>query len=114
MKKIFILLVLIFSLFGCGKKLTEEQEKKLNNMLMQEAKEIFEVDEWINGGIKEGTYTVTLRDIKEKMNKDISKYVNPNTDEMCDLDKTKIDFIVSKQKKENLTDYNIEITIACE
>lgn len=114
MKKIFIFFIVLFTLVGCGNKLTEDDKTNLNNMLIKEAKQIFEVDAWINGGIKEGTYTLTLKDLKEKMNKDISKYINPHTEEMCDIEKSKIDFIVKKQKEENKTNYEINVTLVCE
>lgn len=113
-KLVSIFLIMIFILSGCTDKVKEDKMELLKKDLNDKAKEIFGTKEWTKGGIKEGVYTVTLRDIKEKMNKDISAYINPDTKKACDLDKTKIDFIVSKQKEEGKTNYKIKLTLICD
>ena len=113
-KVVSIFLIMLFILSGCTNKVVEDKMETLKKDLNEKAKEIFGTDEWTKGGVKEGTYTVTLRDIKEKMNKDVSEYKNPDTNKECDLDKTKIDFIVSTQKEEGKTNYKIKITLVCD
>lgn len=111
MKKILLIVLIVFLVVGCdsSEKLNNELEKKL----MNQAKEIFETDAWTKGGINVGTYTLTLRDLKEDMKLDISEYKNSNTDEACDIDKSKIDFIVSEQTEPDKTNYELKVTIVC-
>lgn len=113
MKKVILIVFMALLVVGCG-KLTEAQIKDLEDKLMVQAKDIFETDVWTKGGIKEGTYTLTLRDLKEKMDIDISEFKNPKTNESCNIDKTKIDFIVLKQDKPDKTNYKLEVTVVCE
>lgn len=113
MKKIILIIFIALLVVGCD-KLSEKQIKELKDKLMIQAKEIFETDLWINGGIKEATYTLTLRDLKEKMKLDISEFKNPNTNEFCNIDKSKIDFKVLKQLEPDKTNYKLEVTVVCD
>jgi hypothetical protein len=115
MKKILILFTTILLVCCCNsnKKIEKEKIEELNSKLMQYAKEIFETEAWTKGGIKEGTYTVTLKDLKEKILVDVSDFKNPITNKLCDMNKTKIDFIVSRQLEPEKTNYKIETTVDC-
>lgn len=113
MKKIILIIFIALLIVGCD-KLNNKQMKELEEKLMIQAKEIFETELWTNGGIKVATYTLTLRDLKEKMKKDISEFKNPNTNEVCNIDKSKIDFIVLEQVEPDKTNYKLKVTVVCE
>ncbi len=113
MKKIILIVFIALLVIGCN-KLSEKQIKELESKLMEQAEEIFITDLWTNGGIKTGTYTLTLRDLKEKMKLDISEFKNPNTKEYCDIDKSKIEFVVSEQKEPDKTNYQLKVAVICE
>lgn len=113
MEIIFIILLLTLFITGCESR----SEKKLNQLksdLQKEAEKIFLTDAWTKGGIKEGTYTLTLSDLKKNLNVDISKYKNPETNSVCDDTESKIDFIVSRQTEPDKTNYKLKVTLVCE
>ena len=115
MKKALIILMILL-LVGCNSKTetkpVKSHEEILKEQLMTYAKEIFERDEWLKGGIREDTYTITLRDLQDHLYKDITQFVNEE-EKQCDLDQTKIEFIVEKLTEEGKTNYKYNIVLVC-
>lgn len=115
LKIVNILILSLILLMGCTNKSKYEKEyKEMKSNLTEEAKKIFLTDEWIKGRVKEDTYTLTLKDLKQNLNLDISKYKNPETKKECDDEKSKIDFIVSRQTEPDKTNYTLNVTLVCE
>lgn len=115
MKKIFNIIIVLILIVGC-KDNNINNEKELKEELTDKLKEysynIFD-ETWTKGGIKEDTYTITLRDLKEKLNYDISMFKN-SKDKDCNYDETKIEFIVKTQIIPNVTNYETKYYIVCD
>lgn len=119
MKKILLILILgIVLLTGCknkpldNKDLEKENEVKLETKLKEFANNIFD-DKWTKGGIKVGTYTVTLKDITEKMKYDTSMFKNTKG-KNCNDEETKIEFVVETQIVPDKTNYEIKYMLSCQ
>ncbi|MEG2457401.1 MAG: hypothetical protein RSB41_00730 [Bacilli bacterium] len=117
MKKICLVVlfnVLLVLSTGCTKKNEFEKEYKLmNDTLKAYSEKVFFNDNWLKGGIKEGEYTVSLKDMKEKLMYDTKMFVNPKTNKSCDEELTKVVFTVKTQTAPNLTNYEIKNTLVC-
>lgn len=112
-KKIGLLLISFLLIVGCTKtkdKLTNNDE--LYAYLEQYGNKVFN-DAWVNGGIREGTYTVTLKDMEDNLNYDVSIFKNTKG-ESCDKEKTKVEFIVNEQIEPNKTNYEFKYYLFCD
>ena len=107
MKKIIILGVsILFLTAGC---VSAKQAKSLKATLKNYGEAIYGSNGWENGGIKTGTYTTTLRQLGEDYGYDISEFKK----EKCNLDKTKIEYVVKTQKKALKTNGEIKVILDC-
>ena len=127
MKKV-IFWILIFLMIGCSwligygsKKCNcdcnndNTQEVKyndLNNKLLEYMNNMYNNDKWMNGGLESKVYTVTLNDFKN-MGYDVSMFVNPQTGDMCDYEKTYGVFEILGETNDGMTDYNFSTTVIC-
>lgn len=113
MRKILVVLI-IFTLLlvGCDKNNEQENKEILESQLKEYANNIFDI-EWLSGGIKAKTYTVTLSDIKDKLGFDTSMFKNKDGDD-CDFENTKIEFIVKEQIVPDKTNYELKYYIECD
>lgn len=128
MKKIFIISICLIALAGCNKKEkkeevkvdeTKEEEKiiaskksELEEKLLEYGKLVYENDTWLNGGIEPFTYFMTLKEMNERNKYDINMFVNPVTGESCNLDNTRVEFIV-KEKTTDKTIYEWNTVLDC-
>lgn len=104
--------------FIVDNEMTDDEKKEdkyleLINILTDYLEDIYNKDEWMNGGLETKSYTVTLEDL-QKNGKDISMFVNPVTGEKCDLDKTYGRFIVLGELENGKTDYIYDVVLSCE
>lgn len=118
MKKIGIMLIMLLLVCGCGKKNDkgveepktidfESKREELNNKLLEYGKLVYENDTWIYGDIEKGVYFMTLKEMSERNKYDISMFVNPETNEACDVETTKIEFYIDgKDGNKNTYHYN--------
>jgi len=119
MKKYFIIFLLLFLLSGCDKKeqkIQEENDNKYEQMqekLIEYGKLVYENDQWLNQDVDTITSVMTLKDLYERNHYDISMFVNPVTGEQCDLEKTKIVFILSGKKSDGTQNYKFEPYVDC-
>lgn len=129
MKKIAILFM-CFLLVGCSAKEKEcnceniepkktdldvinEKNQELSEILINYLKEIYDNDEWMNGGKESQVHKITLKEFEAK-GKDISMFVNPLTKKQCDLENTYGSFVIYGTKPDGKTDYNFLAYIACQ
>ena len=67
----------------------------------------------MNGGVEPNSYKVTLGEFKDK-GKDISMFVNPITEEKCNLENTYGRFVVLGELENGKTDYIYDVVLSCE
>jgi len=94
-------------------EIKSEKFLELNNILINYMDEVYNNDEWMNGGIDSGKYLITLSEFKQK-GKDISMFVNPITGEQCDLEETYGQFIILGETEEGKTDFTYRTFVSCE
>lgn len=126
MKKIILALLLIV-LTGCSndcpecevcepcnndEEILSAKAEELKNKLLEYGKLIYENDNWLNGNIEAGTYFMTLSEMSERNGYDISMFVNPITNETCDLENTRIEFIV-ESSTDTETQYSYNTVLDC-
>ena len=110
MKKIILLITIVLLTFGCGKNdNVKEERNEVVKTLESYAEEIFNTEAWMSGGIKEGTYSVNVKDMKEKMGYDVTMFENAE----CDLENTKVEFVVTKQTHNEKTNYSFNYIYDC-
>ncbi len=121
MKKALIVLVFILMLCGCQDKKEENNNndvdvkyEEMKDKLIEYGKLIYENDQWLKGGIEPGTYYMNLRDMSERNNYDISMFINPLSNEKCDVDETRIEFIVKDTTTDEKTDYEFNPVLVCD
>lgn len=115
MKKIFSVILVLILIVGCKNNNINKEEdlnKKLTDKLKEYSYNIFD-DTWTKGGVKEGTYTITLKDLKDNLNYDISMFKN-SKDKECNYEETKIEFIVKTQIVPNETNYETKYYVVCD
>lgn len=123
-KTLLIILILLFAT-GCGKcetcedcnKVLEEykittSKEVLENKLIEYGKLVYENDTWLKGGIEPRTYFMTLKELNERNGYDISMFVNPISKEVCNLENTRIEFIV-EEKTQGETKYKFNAKLDC-
>lgn len=115
MKKILSIIIVLVLIVGC-KNNNVNKDNELNETLTDKLKEysynIFD-DEWTKGGIKEDTYTITLKDLKENLNYDVSMFKNSEGKD-CNYEETKIEFIVKTQIVPDATNYETKYYVVCD
>ncbi len=113
MKKILLILITVLLITSCStkKETTEEiittkrvvnKEEKLTeaeNILLNYGKLIYETEEWQNINLEIKTYETSLREMNEVNGFDISAF---NDYIKCDIDTTKIQYIVEGKEEEKL------------
>lgn len=126
MKKIILMLLIAMMLVGCSQKCPEcssceeqinnykieQKEKELKDKLIEYGKLVYENDNWLKSGIDAGTYLMTLNELSERNNYDISMFVNPITGAACDKEKTRIEFIL-KEKADGNPKYEFNPVLDC-
>ena len=127
MKKVLLILITILLLTGCSSKneTTEEiittkpvvdKKEKLTeaeNILLNYGKLIYENDTWTKGNVQVMTYHMSLKEMQDINKYDISMFINPETGKQCDLEKTKIEFVV-KSSTSTKTEYSFNPVVVCE
>jgi hypothetical protein len=112
--KMMITILLMFVLItGCTKKAKEDELSILKENLNKVAEKVFITDKWTKGGIKEDTYTLTLKELSEHNQLKLEDYKNPKTGNLCDSEKSNIKFIVGKETEPNKTNYELKINLVC-
>ena len=101
-----IFLVIIFVIYYFTSSPTYI-ENKLKTKLQNPASELFETEEWLNGGVTPDTYVATLRDLENKLGKDTSLFEKYD----CDKDNTKVEFIVMTQEKADQPNFKYNIIL---
>lgn len=127
MKKLLVLFVCLFLLVGCKNDQTGKEpgnggsggntttaKQLLEQKLIDYGKKIYESDTWTKGGIEPLTYYTTLEEMKTVFGFDISMFVNETTQKPCDADKTRIEFVVTSEKKAAQTTYTLKPVLYCE
>lgn len=119
MKKISVLLLMFLLLCGCNNKKEKTDpidldavKKELNNKLIEYGKLIYENDTWIYGDNEPGVYLMNLKEMSERNGYDISMFVNPETKETCNIEKTRIEFYI-KGKTGDKNDYYFVPVLDC-
>ena len=125
MKKLLLIVIILLITAGCGKceecedcqKVLEEykiaiSKETLENKLIEYGKLVYENDTWLKGGIEPRIYFMTLKELNERNGYDISMFVNPTSKEMCDLENTRIEFIV-EEKTQGETIYKFNAKLDC-
>ncbi|MEG1015339.1 MAG: hypothetical protein RR228_00575 [Bacilli bacterium] len=115
-KVIFVLVfVCLMFLGGCSKE-TDKSFKydELKDKLVSYGTLIY--DSYITGKttLKEGVYSTTIKEMKERIGHDTSMFVNPNTNKSCDTTKTKIELIVKKPLEDGKPNYEFKPTLVCD
>ena len=123
MKKILSICLCILLLVGCGKK--EEKpspapQKPVDNTaileekLVEYGKTLYESSpKWTNGNIEPAIYYTTLEEMKRIYGFDTSMFVNFKTNEKCNAEETRIEFIVTSKKSETKTKYTFKPVLSC-
>lgn len=88
----------------------DRTEERLKEKLKFTAKEVFETEAWMKGGVNPDTYVATLDDLKNKLGKDITMFEKYK----CDMNNTKVELIVLKQEESKETNYKYNIVLDCE
>lgn len=113
MKKALLILITILLITGCStkketteeiittKRVADKNEKltEAENILLNYGKLIYETEEWQNINLEIKTYETTLREMNEVNGFDISAF---NDYIKCDIDTTKIQYIVEGKEREKL------------
>lgn len=122
MKKISLIILMIVLFAGCSSTKEDTKPKEelgynkdvLEAKLLEYGKMVYDNDTWLKGGIEPLTYYMTLKEMSERNNYDISMFVNTKTKKPCDPENTKIEFIVSTQTKEGETNYKYNPVLDCD
>lgn len=99
------------------KKLTQEEINlkydEMKSKLIEYGKLIYENDTWTKGNVQVMTYHMSLKEMQDINKYDISMFINPETGKQCDLEKTKIEFVV-KSSTSTKTEYSFNPVVVCE
>ena len=116
MTKKIMLILCLFLLVGCknmdtDNEITDEEIKvkydEMENKLFEYGKSFYDNNDLSS---EDQVVTITLNDLNEIYDYDISMFVNPKTGEQCNLDETQIEFY--KSEKDDL-EYNINPIVIC-
>lgn len=123
MKKI-IIFGLFLLLVGCqnmtpsNNKLSDDEinlkYEEMKNKLIEYGKLVYENKQWLNEKSEIITTDMSLRDLSERNGYDISMFVNPETGKKCDLDNSKIEFIISNVDDLENIEYKFNPILVCE
>ena len=117
-------MLLVFCiLLLCGCENTDNNEisdeeidlkyKEMKNKLIEYGKLVYENEQWLNDEAVETTTAMKLKDLSERNGYDISMFVNPETNEQCDLENTRIEFIISDVTDLNHIKYEFNPILVC-
>jgi len=67
----------------------------MENQLIKYGELVYVNMQWINDDAEPTSSFMTLKELHEINEYDISMFINPLTNKQCDLEKTKIEFIIS-------------------
>ena len=99
------------------KKLTQEEINlkydEMKSKLIEYGKLIYENDTWTKGNVQVMTYHMSLKEMQDINKYDISMFINPETGKQCDLEETKIEFVV-KSSTSTKTEYSFNPVVVCE
>lgn len=109
MKK-YSILISILLLCGCNKAdIKKQKETEIKEHLYTMVDKIFSKEEWMNGRVKVDTYTLTLHDLEYMLGNDITLEKENN----CDVNNTKVEFIVKEPTGPNKTNYEYNFILDC-
>lgn len=124
MKKKIIILLMLFLLVGCNNQETKPADKKdeikyltkdeMSAKLFSYATEIYKEKSYTKVNKTNGEYFISLKDLKEKYNYDISMFLNPETHKSCDQDKTGISFDIDNVRNLEYKSDPILIMVFCD
>ncbi|MGM9875232.1 MAG: hypothetical protein ACI32H_04865 [Bacilli bacterium] len=125
MKRVLTVFLILFLLVGCNNNKEskpedkKEQIKYLTKMEMNEklfgyATEIYNSKTYTKVEKTNGEYFISLKNLKEKYNYDISMFLNPTTHEKCDQEKTGVSFDIDNVRNLEYKDAPILIMIYCD
>jgi len=117
-------LLVVFLLCGCGnvekidsenlsKNEIELKYKEMENKLIEYGKLVYENEQWLNENAVEITTAMTLKDLSERNGYDITMFINPETKEKCNIDNTKIEFIINDVSDLNNIKYKFNPILVC-
>lgn len=86
----------------------------MNEQLISYGKLIFENDEWLNINAKPVTMFVSLTELSEKFNYDVSMFFDPETGVSCNFDNSGIEFIISEVIAAEDIDYKFNPILKCD
>ena len=87
--------------------------KEMEDKLVEYGKLVFENDQWLNENSQVLNTFMNLRDLFEENGYDISMFINPETNEQCDLDASMIEFIISDVSNVNDIKYEFNPVLVC-
>lgn len=102
-----LILIIIFVVLFVNPSNTQD---RLEYKLKEYGKKYFENDTWLNGGIAQGVYSVSLQDLEEKLKEDISVFNKYN----CDVENTRVEFVVGKEIEKGKTNFSYNIILDCD
>ncbi len=124
MKKGLTVFLILFLLVGCNKETTKTNEKpeetkyltkmEMNEKLFGYATEIYNAKTYTKVEKTDGEYFISLKNLKEKYNYDISMFLNPTTYDKCDQEKTGVSFDIDNVRNLEYKDAPILIMIYCD
>ena len=124
MKRVLTVFLVLFLLVGCNNKESKPEDKKeqikyltkieMNEKLFGYATEIYNNKTYTKVEKTNGEYFISLKNLKEKYNYDISMFLNPTTHEKCDQEKTGVSFDIDNVRNLEYKDAPILIMIYCD
>lgn len=124
MKRVLTVFLILFLLVGCNNKESKPEDKKeqikyltkieMNEKLFGYATEIYNNKTYTKVEKTNGEYFISLKNLKEKYNYDISMFLNPTTHEKCDQEKTGVSFDIDNVRNLEYKDAPILIMIYCD
>ena len=125
MKKGLTVFLILFLLVGCNNTETTKPDEKpketryltkmeMNEKLFGYATEIYNAKTYTKVEKTDGEYFISLKNLKEKYNYDISMFLNPTTHDKCDQEKTGVSFDIDNVRNLEYKDAPILIMIYCD
>lgn len=120
--KMIIIICSCLLLLGCqdnnNNGLTDKEIKlkyeEMKDKLIEYGKLVYENEQWLNKNSKIVRTYMTLRDLSLNNQYDISMFVNPKTGKKCNLDNTKIEFIISNVDDLENIEYKFNPILVCD